>query len=95
MKLCIDCKYYREHDHPQCGHKEAERTDPINGKRLPNYSCFAMRGGICKEGRFFEQRTCECGATIARDELTCSSCAAMYRAESEAELDRKFPRSEP
>lgn len=95
-KLCIDCKFYapaeREID-DKCVHKEAK----YGGVRdVRHYPAHAMRAGICgTSARLFEQRTCECGAAIKADELTCAGCTAQYRAEEREDLDRKFPSTEP
>ncbi len=101
-KLCIDCKFYRPGANEiddKCGHGRAYREPRASGVRgsavaAVRYTCTAMRAGICGDGDLFEERTCECGATLQSDETTCSSCTAKYRAEERQELDRKFPPQE-
>lgn len=38
------------------------------------------------------ERTCECGATIASDELTCKPCRIEDNAEADSERERLFGR---
>ena len=54
MKLCKDCKWYAENDdssHDLCMHKRSSEGASVywvRGEGAPkNYSCYAMRAGIC------------------------------------------------
>lgn len=57
MKLCKDCKYYREDwlaaHHSICGHEK--NRDCISGAF--DYQCRTMRswGGACSGGKLFEE----------------------------------------
>jgi hypothetical protein len=54
MRLCTDCKFYKaSHDElgDICLHPES-----LHGgvRSVSNFSCFAMRAGICHDGCLFE-----------------------------------------
>ena len=61
MKFCKDCRCYRQMkdaEHDLCTHHSAVIDDhrrDVRGEEIPIafYSCFAMRSGICHEGKLF------------------------------------------